>query len=90
MNTSEIEKLTRLASRLPVKHLITERCDSDHGEIYFAYGEGQDCIHGLWGYHGLARMLEFKMDASIENIRQVLVDDAAGFIDQLKERGVYG
>ena len=73
MNTLEIERLTRLASRLPVRHLIMERCDSDHGEIYFAYGQGETGIHGLWGYHGLARMIEFKDAARIQDIRQVLV-----------------
>lgn len=90
MNTLELERLTKLANRLPVHDVIMERIDSDHGEIYYAYGQGFDgVIHGIWGHQGIAQMVEFKDTARVEDVRQVLVNEAASFIDQMKEGGVY-
>lgn len=87
MNTLELERLTKLARRLPVSDLKMERIDSDFGEIYFAYGDGPNGIHGVWGYQCIAQMIEFKPDTSVDSIRQVLVGEAEKFINTLKVKG---
>ena len=61
-----------------------ERAEGIHGEIYFAYGtDAEGLIHGLWGHCGVAMTVEFKEEATLEAVRQVLVDTAHRSIEEL-------
>ncbi len=84
-----LERLERMARNLPVEKLAMHSVDSGQGVIYFAYGlDVQGKIHGIWGHCEIGRTLEFKKGTSIENVRQVLVNDAAGHIEQLIQKGL--
>lgn len=90
MDDTQLERLTRIAGNLPCERATLERCDGKHGEIYFAYGVGHDgTIHACWGYAGLARTLDFKPDTSLKDVRQVLVNDAAYFIEGCADERVF-
>lgn len=88
MNVVELERLTRLAQSMPVKHLKMESCDGPRGQIYMAYGEGDEMIHGAWGYFGLCQAIDFSSDSSPKGIRQVLFDTAVKEVEIQVEAGV--
>jgi hypothetical protein len=84
-----LERLERMARNMPVEKLATHSIDSEQGVIYFAYGEDKTGkIHGIWGHREIGRTLEFKKGTSVSNVRRVLVNDAAGHIEQLIEKGL--
>ncbi len=84
-----LERLERMARNMPVEKLAMHSIESQQGVIYFAYGaDGEGKIHGIWGHREIGRTLEFKKDTSIDTVRQVLVKDAAGHIEQLIEKGL--
>ena len=84
-----LERLERMARNMPVEKLKMHSVESREGVIYFAYGpDPQGVIHGIWGHRDMGRTLEFKKDTSIEDVRQVLVNDAAGHIEQLIGKGL--
>jgi hypothetical protein len=65
------------------------RMDGSTGEIFFAYGRANDgVIHGIWGHRDIGRTLEFKKGTKIKDVKQVLVNDAAGHIEQLIGKGL--
>lgn len=84
MNAKEMERLERVAKNMIHDRLRMEQVEGNHGIIYIAHGlnpEGK--LVGIWGHRGIARDLEFKDDASLDDIRQILVDDAASHIADL-------
>ena len=84
-----LERLERMARNMPVKKLVMRSVENEHGVIYFAYGSDREGkIHGIWGHREIGRTVEFKKGTSIENVRQLLVNDAAGHIEQLIQKGV--
>lgn len=89
MEATELTRLEKIANSLPCPVLRFERAEGPHGEIYFAYGAGNDGqIHGLWGHCGVAMTVDFKQDATVDEVRQVLVDSAHRSIEQFKSHGV--
>ena len=65
------------------------RVSGPTGEIFFAYGTANDgLIHGIWGHRDVGRTIQFKKDTKIKHVRQMLVNDAAGHIDQLMGKGL--
>ena len=84
-----LERLERMARNMPVKKLAMHSVESEQGVIYFAYGsDPEGKIHGIWGHCDIGRTIEFKKDTSIEDIHQVLANDAAGHIEQLIQKGL--
>lgn len=84
MEESALIRLERIARNLPVRKLAMHSIEAEHGVIYFAHGEaGDGTIHGVWGYKNIARTLDFKSGTKIDMVRQVLVNDAAGFVNKL-------
>ena len=84
-----LERLERMARNMPVGKLVMHSIDSELGVIYFAYGyDVHGKIHGIWGHCDIGRTLEFKKDTDIETVRQVLVNDAVGHIEQLIRKGL--
>ncbi len=84
-----LERLERMARNMPVKKLAMHSCESEQGVIYFAYGpDTHGKIHGIWGCRDIGRTLQFKKGTSIKNVRQVLVNDATGHIEQLIHKGL--
>ena len=84
-----LERLERMARNMPVEKLAMHVIESEQGVIYFAYGSDPGGkIHGIWGHREIGRTLEFKKDTSIATVRQVLVNDAAGHIEQLIQKGL--
>ena len=91
MDTAALEKLERVARRMPVRNLQMERADGTYGEIYFAYGDADDgSILGVWGSQGVGHgPIEFTPNTKKKDVRQVLVDHAEGFISLLAEKGFF-
>ena len=86
-----LERLERMARNMPVENLAMHSVDSEQGVIYFAYGpDVQGKIHGIWGHCEIGRTLEFKKDTPVETVRQLLVNDAAGHIEQMIQKGLLG
>lgn len=84
-----LERLERMARNMPVEKLTMQSIESLQGVIYFAYGaDGEGKIHGIWGHREIGRTLEFKKGTSIDTVRQVLVKDAEGHIEQLIQKGL--
>lgn len=95
METSELVKLERIARNLPCRKINMEYCEGDYGRICFAYGTGpstddpsKEVMHGVWGCQGVAMTMEMDPDASIDAIRQALVDAAARSVHQLWGKGI--
>lgn len=85
METAELTRLEQIARSLPCKEIQFERCDGILGEIYFAYGHGPEGqIHGLWGHCGVAMTVDFTEEATVESVRQVLVDTAHRSVSELQ------
>ena len=77
MESTELEKLERIARNLPCRYIEMERCDGIHGEIYFAYGtDDTGQVHGVWGHCGLAMTVDFINGVTLDQVRQALVDSA--------------
>ncbi len=84
-----MERLERMARNMPVEKLAMHSVESEQGVIYFAYGlDTRGKIHGIWGHRDIGRTLEFKKDTPIETVRQLLVNDAAGHIEQMIGKGL--
>ncbi len=84
-----LQRLERMARNMPVEKLAMHSVESSNGVIYFAYGSDKHGkIHGIWGHRDMGRTLEFKKDTSMEDVKQVLVNDAAGHIEQLIGKGL--
>ena len=84
-----LERLERMARLMPVEKIAMHSVESQEGVIYFAYGpDNHGIVHGIWGHRDIARTMEFKKDTGIDHVRQVLVNDAAGHIGQLIEKGL--
>jgi len=82
-------RLERIARNLIDSDLRMERVEDNNGNIYFAHGlDAKGTIVGVWGYCGIARDMEFAKDTSIEDVRQALINDAAGMIELMAERGL--
>lgn len=90
MEARELELLEKFARLMPGDKLEFGRTDDrEYGTIYFATSIDADrCPHGIWGCRGTARILDFKPDTSFETVRQVLVNDAVGWIEGLVKKGV--
>lgn len=89
MEQESLVRLERIARNLPIGRLSMCRMDSSTGEIFFAYGRANDgVIHGVWGCRDIGRTLEFKKGTKIKEVKQVLVNDAAGHIGQLIDKGL--
>ena len=89
MEGVSLQRLERMARNMPVKKLAMHSIEDRQGVIYFAYGEASNgAIHGIWGYRDIGRTVEFKKDTSIETVKQLLVNDAVGHIEQLIEKGL--
>lgn len=85
MEAPELAKLERLCRNLPVRQMQMERCPGTRGEIYFAYGRGPEGKYmGMCGYCGFAMPIEFKEEASLQDVRQMLVDAAEESANQLE------
>ncbi len=91
MDTAALEKLERVARRMPVRNLQMECADGTYGEIYFAYGDADDgSILGVWGSMGVGHgPIEFKPKTKTKDVRQILVDHADGFVSLLAEKGFF-
>lgn len=89
MEPIELERLERMARNMPVEKIQMKRIEHDEDEIFFAYGSAPSGeIHGIWGYRGIARTMEFKKDTTVEDVRQALVNDAAGTIERWIDKGL--
>lgn len=89
MESTDLSRLERIANSLPCKEVQFEKTTGPHGEIYFAYGQGEDgLIYGLWGHCGVAMTIDFNENATVDSVRQVLVDKAHESIDQMYDHQV--
>ena len=89
MESVELSRLERIANSLPCREVQFERCDGVHGEIYFAYGSDMEgLIHGLWGHCGVAMTVDFTEDATLQDVRQTLVDTAHRSVEELMDARV--
>ncbi len=89
MEGVSLERLERMALNMPVEKLGMFSLEAEQGVIYFAYGMAPTgAIHGIWGHRDIGRTVEFKKGTSIKNVRQLLVNDAAGHIEQLIQKGL--
>ena len=84
MESTDLTRLERIANSLPCRKVQFERCAGPHGEIYFAYGQGDDGkIYGLWGHCGVAMTIDFEADSTLDGVRQTLVDKAHESAEQM-------
>ncbi len=90
MGSDELAWLERVARRLPGDSPQFGRIEDErYGVIYFATKLDSDRMyHGVWGCRGTARWLDFEPDTEIETVRQVLVNDAAGWVESMVEKGL--
>jgi len=91
METSELEIAERIARNLPGDKLdMASVEDKKIGMIYIATKVDLDgCPHGLWACNGTARTIHFKKDTNLGTVRQVLVNDAAAFTEEMQAKGVF-
>ncbi len=89
MEDISLARLERIARNIITDRLRMERVEGDFGIIYLAHGTNADGnIVGLWGYRDKARDIEFKEDTSLDDVRQVLINDASGLMELLDEKGL--
>lgn len=89
MDGLSLEKLERLARALGIVNLRQERIDWTGGEIFYAYGEDSaGVVHGIWGCRGAGRSMTFSKDVRVDQVRQALINDAAGFVQEAQARGL--
>jgi hypothetical protein len=82
-------RLERIARNIIQTHLRMERVDANLGNIYLAHGyNAANNLAGVWGYMDVARDLEFNEGTSLDEVRQALLNDAAGTIEMMAERGL--
>jgi len=91
MEARELELAERIARAMPGDRLdMGSTEDPKVGMIYIATKVDKErCPHGFWACQGTARTLHFKPDTDLGIVRQVLVNDAASFVEDLQAKGVF-
>lgn len=91
MSALDLHKLERIARNFPiVTPLEMEYEDTPHGTVYLAYArDGNGKYHGIWGANGVAHTVEFKPEATQQDVRFVLLADAQEYCDLAAERGMF-
>jgi hypothetical protein len=96
LTTEEREWLERAARRMPGGHFdfgYTDKCE--YGRIYFATSIDHDRMpHGIWAIRAGespsagAQIIDFKPDTDMDDVRQVLVDQAIHSVEDLLNKGL--
>lgn len=91
LSSKNLEWLERAARRMPGKNHQFDRVDDPrYGVIYFATSIDEDRMyHGIWCCRGTGRVLDFKPDTEISDVRQMLVFDAMNWCESMVEKGVF-
>ena len=89
MEAMSLTRLERIARDIVHSHLRMEQVEANNGTIYLAHGfDAENNIVGIWGYCDVARNLEFHDGTTVEEVRQAMLNDAAGTIEMMAERGL--
>lgn len=89
MEDVSLLRLERVARNIIQTHLQMEQVEANLGNIYLAHGYNADNdLVGIWGYMDVARDMEFNEGTTLDEVRQALLNDAAGTIEMMAERGL--
>ena len=80
MESRELTILERIARNLPARKMNFGVSEQEFGPVYLAWGKDNDgTFHGVWGFRGVARIMEFTKNSTVKGVKQLLLDDAANF-----------
>lgn len=65
-----------------------EYVETSLGPIYIAWKETGDCVEGIWGAAGVARMYEAAEDLNLEDAKKEMIENAYSFLYHAGKRGL--